>query len=450
MEQFSADAYTLIATEELRVAEEDKAIQEALRNGNQEKFIAIMKGILDNQRTWGDHIKRYICESVGGEELSKKFRWISEDGVEFEAITEENIREFIKKAFKENGMRNQGSMKLGATTTLGNRLTTWLNSPVTSTTLTRDVCFLFCFGLNMDEPYASYMLEVLRQPTFNPKDYKEAIYYYCICNRTQYADVLEWLKRYDELESAKCYDGIPQTMVLRDYLKMIKESVKESQEVRERQFLDYLAVLKSLPENTKPSETRAKVFEDGCRKFYQVQSQKSCRILDKKLTDVETAPKARTKNQMRRNEALFYKVVFQEEKVNVNGVVDILQSIPTVSIHVPEELRKMKEKGIICFPELSYNFFNDRIGENRTVSISREDLLTIVFLYCSSSMKDDELEAYDYEERKAYFVYEASICLDECGFGDVYLLNPYELFLVSCLLQKDPLEYFLAVWKELK
>lgn len=450
MEQFSADAYTLIATEKLRIAEEDKTIQEALRNGDQEKFVEIMKSILENKKTWGDHIKRYIYDSVGGEALSKKFKWVSEDGVNFEAITEENIREFIKKVFRENGMRNQGSMNPHATTTLGNRLTTWLNSPITSNTISREVCFLFCFGLNMDEKYASYMLEVLRQPTFNPKDYKEVIYYYCICNRTKYADVLEWLEKYDKLEPAQVYEENPQTMALRDHLKMIKESVKESQEVREQQFLDYLAVIKSLPENTKPSETRAKVFEDGVRKFYQVQSKKSCKILDKKHMDVETAPKARTLKQRKRNEALLYNVVFQEEKVNVNGVVDLLESIPTAPIDVPEELREMVTKGIISMPELSYNFFNDRIGENRTTSINREDLLTIAFLYCSSSMKDDEMEAYNYEERRAYFEYEASVCLDECGFGDVYLLNPYELFLVSCLLQKDPLEYFLAVWKELR
>ena len=177
MEQFSSDAYTLIATEKLRVVEEDKMVQEALRNGDQNKFNEIMQGILDNKKTWGDHIKRYIFDSIGGEEMSKKFKWISEDGIEFEAITDENIREFIKKVFKENGMRNQGSMNPKSTTTLGNRLTAWLNSPVTSSTLSRDVCFLFCFGLNMDENYASYMLEVLRQPEFNPKNYKEAIYY---------------------------------------------------------------------------------------------------------------------------------------------------------------------------------------------------------------------------------------------------------------------------------
>ena len=450
MEQFSSDAYTLIATEKLRVVEEDKMVQEALRNGDQNKFNEIMQGILDNKKTWGDHIKRYIFDSIGGEEMSKKFKWISEDGIEFEAITDENIREFIKKVFKENGMRNQGSMNPKSTTTLGNRLTAWLNSPVTSSTLSRDVCFLFCFGLNMDENYASYMLEVLRQPEFNPKNYKEAIYYYCICNRTKYANVLEWLQKYEELEPAVDYEVIPQTQVLRNYLKMIKEAAKASQEVKEQQFLEYLAILKGLPENMKPSETRAKEFEEGCKKFYQIQSEKSCRMLDKMHTKVENAPKAKTNKQKKKNENLLYKVIFQEEKVNINGVVSLLQSLPSASVEIPKELKEMVEQGIISFPELSYHFFDDRIGEKRTVEISREELLTIVFLYCSSSMKDDMLEKYNYEERKAYFMLEASICLDNCGFGDVYLLNPYELFLVSCLLQKNPLEYFLAVWRALK
>lgn len=37
--------------------------------------------------------------------------------------------------------------------------------------------------------------------------------------------------------------------------------------------------------------------------------------------------------------------------------------------------------------------------------------------------------------------------LTECGFRDIYLLSPFDLFTLMCLMHEDPLAYFLASWE---
>ncbi len=469
MKEYSADCYTLRATVKLRTLEEDKTLQQALQDGDQKKFIEIMKGILENTLTWGDHIKRYIYDYIVGGDMENKFRkqfkWIDEDGVAFEGVTDENRREFIKKAFKDNGMRNRGSMNPKSSTTLGSNLTTWLNSPVTGTTISREVCFLFCFGLNMDEESASYMLEVLRQPDFNPRDYKEAIYYYCLCNNLQYAGVLEWLEKYENLEVIKDYKDNPGTTVLREQLKMIKALCLEGKAERVAQFTEYLKVLKSMPANVRPSETRANVLEEWCKTFYKEYSPEISEKVDAVFKAWDTAKNAdayreyggwrqrdirMTQARIARNNTLFYKALFEEEEVTIADFLHVLENIKIDAVEIPEEVKKMVSKEIITFPKFTKKFLYERIGENRTVDVSREDILMIVFMYCTMAMGYKETEEkFDYEERKSYFVNQANLNLRKCGFGDLYLLNPFELFLVSCLLQPKPLQYFLAAWKEL-
>ena len=87
--------------------------------------------------------------------------------------------------------------------------------------------------------------------------------------------------------------------------------------------------------------------------------------------------------------------------------------------------------------------------------MTREDILTMAFLdstyryeYVPLDEEDKKSdEPVDYYERKADFINLVDRNLESCGFGELYMLNPYELFLTACLLQPKPLQYFLAVWK---
>lgn len=437
MEQLHADWYTLRAESQLKRVEENRELQQAIKEGDQEKFNEIMEGILKNKRTWGDHIKRYIFDRIGEGNMSRFFDWVSEDGMNIDDITQENMMEFIKKAFADNGMKNQGSMKPAATTKLGSNLKRWLDSPVTK--ISRETCFLFCFGLNMDEESASYMLEVLRQPDFNPRDYQEAIYYYCLRNNKQYAGVLEWLQVYEKLE---CKEGLynPNTMVLRNKLEAVAEMATE------QEFREYLRMLKSIPANNRRSETRAKVFRRDYWDVFYILSQE-------KIDSVERDFKyLRDSISKGKSFAQVNNTLYLDEEYKFDEFEKCLLSVPVEPVKAPEALKEMVKEEVIIFPSFTAGSLEHMAGGERGTEISREDILMMIFLHCTSSMGEDFAEEgeYDYAKRKADFQYEANLRLEKCGFGYLYLLNPFELLLVSCLLQPKPMEYFLALWKQFR
>lgn len=434
MEQFNADAYTLKAEVHLRRVEENEQLQQAIKDGNQKIFNEIMENSVKYKLTWGDHIKRYI------------FDCISDGNMKIEEITREQVVEFIKKAFADNGMKNRGSMDPKGSTTLGSQLEKWLESPVTK--ISRETCFLFCFGLNMDEDGAAYMLEVLRKATFNPRDYKEAIYYYCLCNNLQYAGVVRWLNKYEELSMDKPAEGSVRnsdTIVLENKLKTIASLATE------KDFLEYLSILKRMPVNNKKSKTRADILKRHCEEFYQCQSD-SCEKLDEDLKLLTDIHRAETKSQIMFKKKLLNRTLFLEGDFTCKKLEECLLRVKTDEVKVPAVFEQMVKEKLIELPTFTVKSLEKKIGSERSIEINREDILMIVFLLCSLGMGDDFVEegGYDYRKRKAEFVYEANLSLEKCGFGDVYLLNPFELFLVSCLLQPKPMEYFLAVWKQFR
>lgn len=126
----------------------------------------------------------------------------------------------------------------------------------------------------------------------------------------------------------------------------------------------------------------------------------------------------------------------------------LLLSVPTEGVELPESLERLVKEERISIPSFSGKTLEKKISE-RTVEINREDILMVTFLLEACMMGDLFCEPEpDYRERRSYFEYEANYNLKRCGFGELYLLNPFELFLVSCLLQEKPMEYFLAAWKK--
>jgi hypothetical protein len=406
-EKYDVNDFTLKATDILRDTEENRELLIAIQAGDSSKFEEILKGIVENKLTWGDHIARYIYRH-GGKQLEG-----------------EALREYIMKAFEDNGMKQRGSMDPERSTKLGSQLNRWLESPVTR--ISRKTCFLFCFGLNMNEQDASTMLRILRQPDFVPRDYEEAIYYYCLRNNLQYAGVEEWLRIYGSLlaegeneDPAEDDDFTTDsnTRLLRDGLRYVAnleiEKIKKDAE-----FTSYLRMLIKMPENKRQSNTRAKVYRSIYRKFCENFSEHH------------------------------YMIDENTDKNCFDAFEEVLKRFPTNHIQVPEIIQTMAAEKLISIPALSSSSLEKKIGGEQSTEINREDILTIVFLYCSCGVgyKAGE-EKYNYAKRKARFIYLASRRLEAAGFGDVYLLNPYELFLVSCLLQPKPLEYFLAIWKQ--
>ena len=88
-------------------------------------------------------------------------------------------------------------------------------------------------------------------------------------------------------------------------------------------------------------------------------------------------------------------------------------------------------------------------GESR---VRKEDILTGVFLTYAHQLEKQmpymSGEEKDYMVRVETYVEDVNTYLEQCGMGEFYIVQPYEIFLVLCLLYDKPYSFFLSVWKE--
>ena len=71
----------------------------------------------------------------------------------------------------------------------------------------------------------------------------------------------------------------------------------------------------------------------------------------------------------------------------------------------------------------------------------RFDLITLSFFIASQSAERQR------EKRYTAFLTETNRLLDECGYGPLYVTNPYECFILMCILSEDPLATYCDVWE---
>ncbi len=50
-------------------------------------------------------------------------------------------------------------------------------------------------------------------------------------------------------------------------------------------------------------------------------------------------------------------------------------------------------------------------------------------------------------ERYFSFINSTNRLLEGCGLGELYISNPYECFVLMCLLSEDPLGTYADVWE---
>ena len=78
-----------------------------------------------------------------------------------------------------------------------------------------------------------------------------------------------------------------------------------------------------------------------------------------------------------------------------------------------------------------------------TGTINRYDLATMSFLVLAQRTSEDT----DSMQRFHTFVDYTNTILDRCGMGELYVANPYEAFLMICMLSDYPLGTYADVWE---
>ena len=371
---------------------------------------------------FGDYLKRYIYRKA---ELQGNYAEIPVS-VYQEIICEEFRDRQVPCSFMPSSLRLRNAAK------------NWLEQQAVN----RQVVLLLGFGLGMDaEDVDMFLTKALQEYGLDAKDPFEALCLYCYRNRLGYPKFEEMWEAFraagdGESPAAAGSGNLESTVRFREKLSGV------SGEAELFMFLD------SLPGARRQGVSARKAFDRLYGKAREI------------VAGIMTAAEADTaeKNAGRIGEALsredrlydYQKVqriagerekhaVYTREQVTPADLESVILSAVPKDSH--GNLASLKGSA------LEKQFLGKRLSRQRLAEIlagdapvTRYDLLTLLFFNYSQ-------EDTGPKDRYLSFLREANRTLEECGFGPVYVANPYECFLLLCLLAGDPLGTYADVWE---
>jgi len=350
---------------------------------------------------FGDYLKRYIYLKAG---MAGNYH-------------EVNIREYqhiIIDSFAENSTPKSFTETTAKMSALAKN---WL----TQAAVNRSVVFLLGFGLNMSvEDVSGFLVKALRERDFNFKDPMEIIYWHCFRNGYKFPKMLSLKRQYEELEPASGYFVYEErTIGVRDTIKEIKD---------DESLLSYLSGFKNDNQTPSLSVTAGLWFSDlylKCKSL--IADYYNADESEQKEIDSRTTGSGKVWTSSDIDEGDVEKVLCCGTPINKNGNLEKLSA-----------------------SKLSKYFSNKRFSRqhiaallSKSVAVDRFDLMTLNFFIFSQNKK------YDMNSKGRYIAFADSTndILNECMMGDLYITNPYECFLLMCILSDSPLATYADVWE---
>lgn len=367
-----------------------KARQQILRVVTSESFAQMDPGeifsfILNEMQmvSFKEYLKRYLYERA---EIREPFHQVP-DAVYLDVI---------KRAFEENNAPHSFEP---ATTRFTARVKSWLLSEH----VRRSTIFLLGFGLRMTaQDVQDFLTKVLKEDGFHDKDPAETVFQYCYLHGLPYAKAQALLRQYEALPPKAAEPAILHNSHLND----------------EASLLAHLAVLKGkeLPHRDQDLWQRVSALYARCQQA---------------IAAVYTLDAAGQQDAARRD--------WQAEDI---GPADLEQMLYSgIPLSESGNLRSA------TLSLLSRKFQSFRLTRQRLNSVLKQklrpdrfDLLTLLFFLYSQA----DLEG---KARLRAFQDEANEVLEQCGFSQLHPANPYEAFLMICVLSDCPLAMFNDVWE---
>lgn len=371
---------------------------------------------------FGDYLKRYIYRKA---ELTGAF-------------TDIPLKDYLDIICAEFSDRGTPCSFAPTKATLRNLAKNWLEQQ----TVSRSVVLLLGFGLGMSaEDVDDFLFKGLREVQLNSKDPLEAICWYCYANGFGFA-------KYEALWEQ--YVHQPQTgdAMLDNTLQLQK---KLRQVRTEEQLMKYLSVLPNSGGAVRQSVAVRSQFE---RLYGQ-----ACRIVARLYTEAaaNTAQirAARAEELLARNARLYdyqKQEIAQRQRGNYQAVQDSdigpgeLEQVLFAAIPrdrhgnmLPMKASALKEQ--FSGKRLTRQHMSQILAGKE--NITRYDLLTLHFFVFVH-----QLDQYGtINARYDAFVKSANQVLLSGGLGEYYVVNPYECFLLMCIIAQDPLGTFADVWE---
>lgn len=338
--------------------------------------------------SFGDHLKRYIYERAELEEP-------------FSEVPQEVYREIVLESFKETFTPKS----MNPTST---KLTALVNNWLTQVSVRRDTLFILGFGLRMTaDDVSDFLTRVLKEQDFDFHNPMEVIYWYCYCHQFGYHKAEELKEAYNRLEP----DHTKTEGVI--YANNLCLDTEES-------LMKYLSYLKAKMGD--PMSEKSQAFQEFSRLLYRAK-------------EIIAAMYQKDEEEKHGGK------VWTAEKITPSDVEKVICS--GIPINKMGNLKKMSAS------ILAKHFSQKRFSRQRITNIlyhrlpvERFDLITLEFFIVSQEMQEE-----DPYNRYRHFLEEIQEILLKCGMSEIYIVNPYECFLLMCLLTDCPLAVFSEIWE---
>lgn len=341
---------------------------------------------------FGEYLKRYIYKKAGIE-------------TPYKDVPLRDYQIIIRDSFDDN----HTPPSFSSTTAKMSALTkNWL----TQQTVKRNVVFLLGFGLSMSaEDVNTFLTKVLCEQGINAKDPFEVICWYCFKNGYSYP---KFQKLWDIYSNTPA-NSLDPALLYGDYTLNVRHSMKS---------IDGDAALIAMVTKLKTSDNVPFVSDTMRRHFEALYGE--ARDIAAELY----------------NSADHSNRVYCRDDISGSDLEHIISSAIPVDRH--GNLTPGKESRLNS--QFAGKRFNKQHISNvlaRKSEATRFDLITLNF-FCFSQRLDD----YPNEKaRYTAFIESTNKILDACFLAPLYVANPYECFVLMCILSDDPLGTYADVWE---
>ena len=356
----------------------------------------IYAALRDNLRfiSFGDYLKRYIYQKACLEEP-------------FESVPLKVYQQSIKGAFSDNNTPESFEPTTAKLSAMSKK---WL----TQQTVRRKVVFLLGFGLAMSvEDVNEFLKKGLREQGINAKDPFEVICWYCYKNRYSFLKFEKLWQIYcdtppDTLDMKLLYSDL--TIGARNAMRSINSDAA---------LIAFVTKLKTSDHEHKYSVTARKCFDE----LYERARELVAAIYNEEED---------------RGGKRFY----TSEDISESDLEHMISSAIPVDRH--GNLTPAKASA------LNAQFAGKRFSRQHIheilagkAEVTRFDLITLNFFIYACTVDDYP----NVKARYSSFIESTNRILERCFWGELYISNPYECFVLMCILSEDPMATYADVWE---
>ncbi len=377
--------------------------------------------------SFGDYLKRYIYLRA-------------EIPIPFNEVPLQDYQLIIKTAFADN---HTPASFTPTTAKLSALSKNWL----TQQTVKRNVVFLLGFGFNMSvDDVNLFLTKALREPQINPKDPFEVICWYCYKNNYNYLKFEQLWERYNSIPS----DFHEQVTMYSEKTVGILHNMQAVNNSEDKLMM-HLSKLKTADNISQMSATARECFDS----LYNEARELIARLYNKTEEERHADALYEYQQKLSRNDRLYdyeklerienfrnSRRVYTRDDITESDIEHIICAAIPTDRHgnlTPSKISKLNEQ--FAGKRFSRQRISDILAGKS--EINRFDLITLNFFVFSQ-----RLSMYPKAtQRYMKFMESTNSILEKCMMGKIYVQNPYECFVLMCILSRDPLGTYADVWE---